>query len=104
MTLAGKTYSAARWTTASTVARAALQLLQDNLPAPGDSPKGLQDKAVRSFKGLVEAKMFNGAAQPCSELVQNLHLLLRAALHHGAGKADVQGLRPYPEPGLRPVR
>ena len=52
---------------------AALQLLQDNLPAPGDSPKQLQDKALRSYKGLVEAKMFNGATQPCSELVQNLH-------------------------------
>jgi hypothetical protein len=52
---------------------AALQLLQGNLPAPGDIPKELQDKALRSFKGLVEARMFNGTTRQCSQLVQNLH-------------------------------
>ncbi len=51
----------------------ALQLLQDKLPVAGDSEQELQDKALRSYKGLVEAKIFNGSAESCSLLVESLH-------------------------------
>lgn len=61
--------------------REALTLLQDLLPAPGDTAAVAEEKALKSFAGLTQGRWFGDDLESCQQVVQSLHAASLSALN-----------------------